>query len=185
MSVFGKTIASLYFEYESMCWHEPGCPQADGDQWQVTRHVYYGIGSEDEETTLRFLCEQCGSIVLLAFKGIPEPEFSSTDALGFGAKPERVAGLWLHPGPRLWEGEEHGHSDYYVTRTKDRPRTPEDVAGVVGFGLGPRGGIRWRAGLGANEYGRAKTVAEDPFKSRPAAVKWITEHLDEDQEVTR
>lgn len=173
MSAFGNTIASLYFEYEPMPWHEPGCSRAGSDQWQVTRYTYYGILVEHEETTLRFMCGQCGAAVLLSLKGIPEPEFSDIATLGFGSKPERVSGLWLHPGPRLWPGEEHGPSSFYVTRTKDRPRDPEDVAGVVGWELGPRGGVRWRAGLGANEYGGAKTVADGPFSSRRAAVTWI------------
>lgn len=178
MSTFGTTIASLYFEYESLSWHKPGCPQADGDQWQVTRHTYYGYAEENEETTFRFMCEQCGTTVLLSMKGIPQPEFSSTEALGFGSKPERVAGLWLHPGPRLWAGEKHGPTSYYVTRTKDRPRTPEDVVGAVSWNLGPRRGTHWRAGVGANEYGHAKTLADDLFSSRTAAVKWIANALE-------
>jgi hypothetical protein len=66
-----------------------------------------------------------------------------------------------------------------VTRTSDRPRQPDDVAGIVAWTLGKRGGVHWGAGLGATDHGTAKTGAGQEFSSRRAAVAWIAAQLAE------
>lgn len=184
MKFFGTDIKSLYFDYTSPVWHEPGCSHAIGGQLDVGLYRYEG--REIQEFTLRLMCPGCGAVTFVSMNGEPDMERTDTSAIGFGLKPEKVAGLWLHPGPPLWRGEEHGPTKFYVTRTKDRPRAPEDVDGIVGWSPGRRGGIHWQAELAAVKYDMvvAKETADRDFKSRPAAVKWIAAHLEGDSEVT-
>jgi hypothetical protein len=180
MSSFGRHITSLYFEYNPVNRHAPGCPRQGSDLWEVTRYAYEGFSGETRETTVRILCAECGAAMFFSTDGTLAEECTDASVIGFGSRPERAAGLWLHPGPVLWRGEGHGPASFYVTRTKDRPRTPGDVTGAVGWGLGPRGGTRWNAGLGLTQHGNIQTPAGRDFTSRRAAVAWIAGQLDGD-----
>lgn len=102
-------------------------------------------------------------------------ETTHASEVGYGSKPERVAGVWLWPGPRIWHGDGRGPVAYFITATKDRPRCPEDVVGRVAWSLGPRGGIRWSAGLGCTGHGTVLESAGQTWPSRRAAVAWVAE----------
>lgn len=177
MSGSGQNIRSLYFGYEPVREHAPGCPREGSDLWEATRFTNESYGGQVRETVFRFVCAECGAAAFFRTDGAPGEERTHASTIGFGSKPERVAGLWLHPGPLLLHGDGRGPAAFYVTRTKDRPREPGDVTGVVAWQLGPRGGVRWRAGLGVTEHGSAGTVAGSDFSSRRAAVAWIAGQL--------
>jgi hypothetical protein len=46
-------------------------------------------------------------------------------------------------------------------------------AAACGWSLGPRGGVRWGAGIGATEYGTVLRGSEQSWPSRRAAVGWV------------
>jgi hypothetical protein len=174
-----QSISSLYFMYQAVAGHAEGCPRAGTDLWEATRFTWEGLDGEIRETTLRFACFECGVVAFEMIDGpVTDRERTHCSQVGFGSKPESVAGLWLHPGPRLsLYGEDPGPLRYLVTLTSDRPRQPDDVAGIVGWTLGKRGGVHWGAGLGVTDYGTAKRGARQDFGSRRAAVAWIAAQL--------
>jgi hypothetical protein len=169
----GHNLRSLYFKFQPVAGHMPGCTRAGTDLWEVTRFTRDWDG-DTRQTTFRFACHDCG---VVAFESIDGPmasvEHTHASEIGYGSRPEKVAGLWLHPGPRIWHGDDRGPTAYYVTRTKDRPQSPDDVAGVVGWHLGPRHGIRWSAGLHPTDHGTVTTTSGQDWSSRRAAVAWI------------
>jgi hypothetical protein len=181
VSAFGQDIASLYFRYKSAAGHMPKCALAGTDTWETTRFTWSSFDGSKTQTTLRLACGECGAVTFLRFD--EEESFEATHAsqVGFGTRPERVAGLWLHPGPLIWRHDDRGPTSFYVTRTKDRPRDPADVAGVVGWHLGKRGGVRWSAGTGCTAYGSIEVGAGQDFASRRAAVAWIAAALTADE----
>lgn len=185
MSGLGQNIRSLYFDYRPVNRHAPGCPREGSDVWEAAFYTYENFDGEVKETVVRFLCAECGAVAFFSAGGSLSEEYTDTGEIGFGSKPERCAGLWLHAGPTLWRGEGHGPSAFYVTRTKDRPRETEDLVGAVSWFTGPRGGIRWQVGMGATKYGSAKTAADRDFGSRRAAVAWIADRLDSDPEAPK
>jgi hypothetical protein len=180
VTIHGHGISDLYFGYLSPAGHLPGCPHAGTGIWEATQHVRRGPDGEARETTFRFACHDCGVVHFESIDGAMS-SFETTHATeaGYGSKPEKVLGLWLWPGPRIWHGDERGPMAYYVTRDKERPRAPGDVAAVVGWGTGPRGGTRWRAGLEPSDYGTVKTPAGQDFPSRRAAVAWVAAQIGE------
>ena len=175
-----RNISSLYFRYEPVAAHLPDCPHAGTDMWEATRFTWRGFDGEVRDDTLRLACHACGAVAFMAAdREMPEVERTSASEIGYASRPERVAGLWLHPGPRIWRGDDRGPTSYYVTVARDRPRVPGDVAGVVGWQLGPRGGVRWAAGLGLTGTGRAREPAGQDWPSRRAAVAWIAARIAE------
>jgi hypothetical protein len=174
----GYGIAALYFDFGPVAAHCAGCPREGTDVWEVTRHQRKNFDGEVQETTLRLACHECGAVLFESFDG-QSASFEATHAseTGYASKPERVLGLWLWPGPRIWRGDERGPMAYYVTRSKGRPRAAGDVAGVVGWRTGPRGGVKWAAGLAPTEYGTVQTPSGQDFGSRRAAVAWIAAQI--------
>lgn len=168
----GKTIDALYFGYGPAAGHAPGCVRHGTDTWDVTRFTRLGTGDQADETVIRLACDKCGVITFASFDGDRTTETTHADVIGFGSKPEKVAGLWLHAGPPFWYGDDRPEC-YYVTVTKDRPQRPEDAAGIVAWSRGPRGGTRWQAAHGLTERGRAREQAGRNFPCRRAAVEWI------------
>jgi hypothetical protein len=169
-------ISTLYFDYRPVAGHTPTCSRFGTDVWDATDHRRKNFDGETTEYTFRFASFECGSVTFIRFGSEPETfEGTSASNVGFGSAPERVLGLWLHPGPRFWFDDKRGPTAFYVTRTKDRPRVPADVLGAVGWQLGSRGGVRWSAGLGCTSYGGVQTASEQRFTSRRAAVAWIAE----------
>lgn len=173
-------IGTLYFGYRPVAGHGHGCSREGTDQWEATRHIKEEFGSRPQETTFRFFCGECGAVAFQGFDGEPSEEYTHASQIGYGSKPEHVAGLWLHPGPPIWYRDDRGPTAFYVTQSKDRPREPADVAGLVGWHLGKRNGVRWSAGLGCTDYGSVRTGAEQDFGSRRAAVIWIEAQLQRD-----
>lgn len=182
------SIRKLYFDFQPAASHGQGCTRADS--WDVTRHLDYGFCSEtghwDElrEITLRLACPACGVIVFYTLKrqeGVNEfyqPSYTSAAAIGWGSAPRRVLGLWLHPGPPIWPGDERGPLSYYLTQAKERPRQPDDCVGVVGWHLGKRHGVKWGAGLHPTSDGTVERNSRDQdFATLHAAVRWITQEL--------
>jgi hypothetical protein len=178
VTIHGHDIAALYFGFGPVAGHCAGCPREGTDVWEVTRYRRKNFGGDVRETTLRFACHECGAVLFESFDG-QSTSFETTHGAeaGYGSKPERVLGLWLWPGPRIWHGDERGPTAYYVTRSKERPRVPADVAGMVGWHTGPRGGVKWAAGLAPTEHGTVKTPSGQDFGSRRAAVAWIAARI--------
>jgi hypothetical protein len=175
VSGLAKSIKALYFDYRPVSGHLEGCRFRGTDMWEVTRHVWESFDGERIEETIRLACHECGVVHFRGpSDGVGSFETTHADDVGYGAKPEKVLGVWLWPGPRLWHGEEHGPDSFYVTRTKDRPREPEDAIGVVGWHLGPRRGIRWGAGVHPTSRGTVESNSGDQeWSSRRAAVAWV------------
>jgi hypothetical protein len=171
-------IASVYFRFGPVAGHLPDCPRAGTGIWEVTRHARDGLNGETRETTIRVACFDCGVVRFETFNGAPmSTETTHASETGYGSRPEKVAGLWLHPGPRIWHGDDRGPTAYYVTRTKDRPRVPADAIGIVGWHLGKRHGVRWGAGLQPTDYGTVARAADQDWPSRRAAVAWIAAQI--------
>jgi hypothetical protein len=172
---FGRHIADLYFHYQPVGGHVPDCPAAADGVWEVAE--YHRDNLAGRETVLRMVCRQCGGA---RFFTSHEMTYESTNVanIGFGAKPERVAGLWLHAGPPLWQGHKWGPTAFYVTTTKERPRAFADVAGIIGWRQGKRGGQRWDAGTGCSDYGSIQAGAGRDFNTKHAAAAWIKSELE-------
>lgn len=180
-------LSTLYFGFASINEHGAGCSRAGTDVWEVTRHndLAFSVESWDKElreATLRMACTECGVITFYMLKPdadlVIPTEHTTTGAVGWGSRPERVLGLWLHAGPPIWPGDERGPLSFYVTRTRERPRRPEDCVGVVGWHLGKRHGVRWGAGLHPTDHGTVeRNCGDDDFATRHAAVRWLAKEL--------
>jgi hypothetical protein len=174
-------IGTHYFGFTAVAGHAEDCPHHGTDMWEVTRYRDTRFDGEARETVFRFACHDCGAIHLETVDGEPgTTETTSGSEAGYAAKPERVAGLWLWAGPLMfYDDHERGPTAFYVTETKTRPRHPGETAGVVSWGLGPRYGIKWHAGLGVSDHSTVAVRAEQDFTSRRAAVAWIARQLAE------
>ena len=165
-------IDDLYFRYRSVAGHLEGCSRRGSDVWEVTRYVRerYPDGAE---TVIRYACHQCGVVGFERADGDMSIEHTHASQVGYGSKPERVLGVWLHPGPRIWYGDDRGPAAYLVTAGKEPPARPGDVLGKVGWSLGPRHGVRWAAGLGCTGHGTVLASSGQTWTSRRAAVAWV------------
>jgi hypothetical protein len=174
VSGLAKSIDALYFDYTPVAGHLEGCRFRGTDTWEVTRHTWESFDGERVEETIRLACHDCGVVHFRGpSDGIGSQETTHADQVGYASKPERTAGVWLHPGPRIWYGDDRGPLAYFVTASKVPPHRPEDVIGKVGWSLGPRGGVRWGAGIGATDHGAVVRAAEQTWPSRRAAVAWV------------
>ena len=173
-------IAQQYFDYQPAAGHLEACSRHGSDVWEVTRWQERGLSSsyDDEirQTVIRLVCQECGVIHSEIITGEPTTETTSSAVLGFGSRPIREAGLWLWAGPLIWNGDDRGPTTFFVTADKARPRSADDVLGVVGWGLGQRGGISWFAGTGYTGWG-VKEAAPGKFHTRRGAAKWIAAEL--------
>jgi hypothetical protein len=171
--VISKNIDDLYFRYRPVAGHLEDCPRYGTDVWEVTRFTGDGPGGERRETTIRYACRQCGVVGFEGTGGEMSIEHTHASQVGYGSKPERVLGVWLHPGPRIWYCDDRGPAAYLVTAGKEPPARPEDVLGEVGWCLGPRHGVRWGAGLGRAGHDTVLTSSGRTWASRRAAVAWV------------
>lgn len=183
-----ESIGRQYFSYEPVGGHTNDCTQGPGSRWDVATYIEYGFGDQDQDVrheNIRLTCTECGAV---KFYRTGHPDYgpglkidrTSTAELGFGAAPERVAGVWLWPGPLALYAEKHGPESYLVTAYKVRPSSPGAVVGLVGWARNlarSNGAIRWYAGLGCTEWGSIKEAAPDHFTSRTAAAKWLAGQL--------
>lgn len=169
-------IAAQYFDYMPAAGHLEGCSRLGSDVWEVTRWRDRTFDDETRQTVIRLVCSECGVIHLEEMPGEPSTSTTSAAELGFGSRPVREAGLWLWAGPVIWHGDDRGPTTFFVTADKVRPRSADDVLGVVGWGLGQRGGVKWFSGTGYTGYG-VKEAAPDKFSTRRAAAKWIAAEL--------
>jgi hypothetical protein len=138
-----------------------------------------------DRTTVRIVCTSCGVALVMSGEAHDE-RLTSTQALGYGQGPRRVAGLYLWPGEPLVYGwgatVEDATRDWIVTRTHVRRVRPEDVVGEICTSRGPRGGRQFAALAGPARDGQfgyphvRYTHAEDGLKSLTAAAKWIAAH---------
>jgi hypothetical protein len=180
MTALSLGISTQYFGFGPVAGHAEGCPHHGTDMWEVTRYRDTRFDGEVRETVFRFACHDCGVIHVETVDGEPgTTETTSGSEVGYAVKPERVTGLWLWAGPRMFYRDEHGPTKFYVTETKTRPRSAADTVGIVGWGLGPRYGIKWQAGMGCSDYGTVTVTAGQEFTSRRAAVTWIAGQLAE------
>lgn len=175
MSALAKSMDALYFGYRPVAGHMEDCRWHGTDVWEVTRHIWESFSGDRCEETIRLACHECGVVHFRGpSDGLGSFEATHADQVGYASKPERVLGVWLHPGPRIWHGDERGPLSFYVTRSRERPRQPEDVLGVVGWTLGRRGGTRWGAGVGCTHHATVEISSGDQtWPSRRAAVAWV------------
>ncbi len=172
--MIGQNIDDLYFRYDSVAGHAEGCPRRGTDVWETTRFTWYSRSDEaTRQTVIRYACRQCGVVSFERVDGPMSSECTHASQVGYGSKPEKMLGVWLHPGPRIWHDDDRGPTVFFVTATKEPPRRPEDVLGKVGWNLGPRHGLRWSAGLGCPDHGSVLRGAEQTWTSRRAAVAWV------------
>jgi len=169
----GRDIDSLYFAYKSAAGHIEGCPRHGTDVWEVSYYTYDSFRGERRETTIRCSCHLCGAVTFFSVEGDLSSETTHADHIGYGSKPDRALGVWLHPGPRIWHDDSRGPVCYLVTRGKEPPRRPEDVLGKVSWSLGSRGGVRWSAGLGCTGHATVNAASGRHWPSRRAAVAWV------------
>lgn len=178
------SISDHYFGFQELAEHAADCPLHGTNMWEVTRlrqdnSVLQPDGSRDE-TTVRLVCGKCRVVHLETAHGSTSSELTSADRIGYGAKPQRSCGLWLHAGPHmpLSFTNDRGPEVYYLTGSNEPPTSPDDVIGMVGWASGQRGGIRWWAGYGMHE-GRhgvhVERTADNDFKTRTAAVQWVVD----------
>jgi hypothetical protein len=177
MSVLGMHIDSLYFRYQPAAGHFPDCARAGTALFEVAEFIWESYDGTVRETSIRLVCRTCGSVKFIKFDGAAGFGGTVVNRIGYGSKPDHVAGLWLHPGPPILPGDDRGPTAYLVTTTRACPADRADVAGVVGWRAGPRGGIRWQAGLGYSEHGHVTTSADQTWASRRAAAAWIAAQL--------
>ncbi len=169
-SALAKNIDALYFDYRPVAGHLEGCRFHGTDVWEVTRHTWENFDGTRVEETVRLACHECGVVHFRGpCDGIGSHETTHASQVGYASRPEKMLGVWLHPGPRIWYGDDRGPAVYLVTSSKEPPRRPEDVLGKVGWTLGSRGGVRWSAGLPPRRRARsgstpqpAGTVTEPP-----------------------
>lgn len=181
-------IGHQYFGYRPVPGHASECTQGPASRWEVATHVDYGFGEHDREVrreSLRLTCTECGAVRFYGttpdFGPGLEVDITTTAGLGFGAAPERVAGVWLWPGPLALYAEKHGPESYLVTAYKVRPSSPGAVVGLIGWGRNlarSNGAVRWHAGVGCTEWGSIKEAAPDHFTSKTAAAKWLAGQLE-------
>lgn len=177
MSAISQGTHRLYFGYQSAARHAPDCPRKGTGLMEVSKSVELDFHGQVREETYRFACGKCGTAFFVYSDHDLSTESTSASQIGFGSKPQKVAGLWLHPGPRLAYFDQNGPWNYLVTRDSQRPASPSDVVGKTGWHCGKRGGVRWSAGTGYDEHGYVTRAADHDFGSRTAAVKWIAAAL--------
>jgi hypothetical protein len=179
LGLYGNTIRDLYFEYVPAAGHLDGCRFHGTDMWEATRYTHERFNGEVERK-IRLACRECGVVY---FQELGEAfESTHADVVGYAAKPEKVLGVWLHPGPRLLSyDDERGPAAFYVTLGKEQPRSHEDVLGVVAWHLGRRGGLRWEGAVGVLENGCVKQnsagAGDGDFATRHAALRWVLAHI--------
>jgi hypothetical protein len=174
VSGLAKSIDALYFDYKPVAGHLEGCRYRGTDVWEVTRYAWESFDGERCEETLRLACHECGVVHFRGPRdGVGSFETTHANQVGYASRPERVLGVWLHPGPRIWYGDERGPLVYFIAASKEPPHRPEDVIGKVGWSLGPRGGVRWGAGIGATGHATVLRASEQTWASRRAAVAWV------------
>jgi hypothetical protein len=143
-------ISTHYFGFRPLAAHAEGCPHHGTDVWEVTVHRDTRFNGEVRETVIRLACHDCGVVHMETVDGEPgTTETTSGAEIGYVAQPERVAGLWLWTGPRMFYRDQAGPMAFYVTETKKRPRRRAETVGVVSWGL-----RRQRLGNGRVRGGR-------------------------------
>jgi hypothetical protein len=171
--VISHGIDALYFDFQPLAGHAKGCPRQGTDVWETTRYRLSSFRGDKTETTIRIACRSCGVVHFERADSDLSTETTHASQIGYGGEPEKVAGVWLWPGPRIWYGDDRGPQAYLITAGKETPRQREDVLGIVGWHLGKRGGIRWSAGLRRTDHCTVLAPAGKDFGSRRAAVAWV------------
>jgi hypothetical protein len=177
-----SNIAGLYFEFRPVLGHRPSCSLAETSTWEVSRYEWYSFnGEEIRETTLRYACHECGVVLFETVGTGTERQRTHGSEIGYGSPAERLRikglELWLWPGPRILAGDKNGPTSFYVTLVNERPRSPDDILGSVGWGSGRRGAIYWAAGCGCPSYGSIKVSSGGKYRSKGAAAGWIAEQV--------
>lgn len=169
-------ISEHYFEFDRLE-HRDGCKLFGTGMWEVARmRIEAGPVFAEDQVVTRMLCRQCAAVHLVAADA-DKRRATSIDQIGYGGRPERAAGLWLHPGPPMFPGDDDGPWEYYASGSPDAPARPEDVIGLIARRHGQRGGTLWRAGYGVRKgtYRGYHVDRQGPhyFRSRAAAAKWL------------
>ena len=168
-------ISRQYFDYTSAAGHEPSCSRYGTDLWEVTCRTDRKFNCEEiRGIAIRLVCHECGVIHFERSDKEMSTEITHASQIGFGSAPEKILGLWLWAGPRIWYGDDRGPTMFLVTKTNARPRTFADVIGLVAWNFTRRGALRWAAGIGYNGFSVEK-ASDQQFASRRAAVRWVLE----------
>lgn len=171
-------IGAQYFGFYPVGGHGQECPLLGTNVWEVTRHRVerYPAGEPYvSEVTLRMHCPKCGMVHFQTGDG-DSSETTHVSQIGYGTKPERCCGLWLHAGPPLISRDGYGPYVFYVTGSPEPPTSPADVIGAVSHYFSPRRALRWMGAHGCRYQGEGKVHSnQDGFKSRRAAVQWVVD----------
>ncbi|MDN3356033.1 hypothetical protein [Actinomadura sp. DC4] len=177
------SLHHTYFGHQPLNGHHPDCvaagPTGNGG-WEAAIAIdeipfvdpKTGDRGYRRECGLRLLCRSCGAVIQLHADDADALHYTNVTELGYGSKPERCAGMWLHPGAPLLPGE--GPYDYYVTDSPHPPADESQVAGVISRFVTKRGAKQWLAAYGQRQGGGAISRTDEHFKTKAAAVKWIT-----------
>ncbi|MGW0821782.1 hypothetical protein [Streptomyces sp. NPDC002845] len=117
-----------------------GCPLED-----------CGHGDTFDRVTVRAICRSCGTAHLITGAGLTR-QTTTTEAIGYGQPPRKVAGLYLWPSrPVLYgwgpgkSGQDDKPHEYLATTELVDCLTPEDCVGAIGRHRTDRGALRWWA----------------------------------------
>lgn len=147
-----------------------------------------GHGPKYERTTVRIVCRSCGHAYLVHSE--QQPIRTSTDFLGYGQQPRKVAGLLLWPGEPLTtfgmsvRDGQHVPYQLLVTRLGVKCPVRGDLVGQIAQSVTPRGAVRYTAVAGLDPdgpFGHGEfrwAAAAEVLRTIPAAAKWIAGHVD-------
>lgn len=167
-----RSIHEQYFGFRPVAGHMPDCPLYGTNMWEVTKHRTESLVGEPVEVTIRMICRKCG--IVQSETGTGEASAGTfTEAIGYGCRPMRSFGLWLHPGP-AYRFDDRGPESYFVTGSPDPPANESEVIGVISRYQTPRDATRWRGGYGYRTGGGVDQ-AEDGISSRNKAVHWVAD----------
>lgn len=175
-----RSIHEQYFGFRPVAGHMPDCPLYGTDMWEVTRNRAEPLGGGQAEITIRMICRKCG--VVQSETGTGEAsESTSTEKIGYGSRPSRSFGLWLHPGPAFAYLDDRGPESYFVTGSPTPPATESEVIGIISCYQTRRDATRWRGGYGYRTGGGVEQ-AEEGLSSRNKAVHWVADRHAEAQQ---
>lgn len=182
--------------------HHPDCPRR---VWEVdtrTNHdarrgrhegAEHRCPNEDcshddqySELTVRVICRGCTAVHVYVGEETARSG-GSTRQLGYGQRPRKVGGLWLHPGaPLLYDDEVPW--DFLCALDRVDRLEREHIVGYIRQARGRLGALKWSAaavpelGDTGRASGRPLTYrvrsGDGMFKTPTAAAKWVREQVD-------
>lgn len=189
-----------YMDWRPMAAHADGCKRTGWDVRRCERESYGG----SRDIGVRAICPEtggCGVVVELMFHLADERDPDTqdlrsgesysgghVDRIGYGTKPTKIGGVWLHAGPPFaafsWATDD-GPEWWYVTRSETPPASCDETLGKI-FRLRKDGRqLKGRFGAGAgwkrDRYASGELLRErrDDLTSRTAAARWVEQRAAE------